>query len=300
MKYLKIHCLLLFLLLPFAGWGQEFNCEVTINDQQLEGNSFEYVSNSLKSELEAYINNYRWTEVEFREMERIDCQMNIILVAGDSDFNFSAEVVIQARRPIYNTTSETATIIISDQAWQFNYPEGKSLLHDDLQFEALTGFIDFYCYLMLGYDFDSFSELGGTNYFLKAQNVVDLAQNTSALGWSRSSNNRRNRFVLIADLLSSNYEPLRKAYYAYHRLVLDDFVTNPDEARSLLIDALTTIQEAKRRSTNNYVYDLFFDTKSKEITSMLIDAELGLKLEAYNILRETDSGHLTEYEVLQN
>ncbi|HCD53584.1 MAG TPA: DUF4835 domain-containing protein [Balneolaceae bacterium] len=296
----KILLIIILVLPALIANAQEFNCQVTINDEQLEGTSFEYVKQNLENEIMSYINEYRWTEVDFQEEERISCVMSIVLTSGDSDFNFSAETVISARRPIYNTMSETTTMILSDQSWVFSYPEGKNLTHNDLEFEPLTGFIDFYAYLLLGYDFDSFSDQGGTVYFGKAQDVVDLAQSTSATGWSRSSNNRRNRFVLISDLLNTNYQILRTAFYTYHRHGLDLFTTNPEEARQNVIKALTNMRDAKRRSTSTYLYDLFFDTKSREISSIFEDAESTVQLEAYNILRETDQAHLSEYDELQN
>lgn len=299
MKCLNFNYLFLFLLLFSSVEAQEFDCQVTVNDDQLEGNSFDYVAGSLTTDLEAYINEYRWTELEVLEQERIQCQISIILLAGDQDFNFSAETIIQSRRPIYNTLTETGVLILSDGAWSFNYPEGKSLIHDELEFEAMTGFIDYYMNLILGYDFDSYSELGGTEYFQKAQNVVDLAQNESTIGWTRNSNNGRNRFVLISDLLNNNYETIRKANYEYHRLVLDTFTDNPRQSRGRLVEILTDIQDAKRRATNNFLFDLFFDAKSKEIASILADAEPELQIEAYQILRETDSAHLNDYEALQ-
>ena len=291
----------LIIILLFSGFtqAQEFDCQVSVNDEQLEGNSFGYVVNSLKTDLESYINEYRWTEIEFLEQEKIKCQINIILLNGDQDFNFTAETIIQLRRPIYNTSAETTTLIISDGNWQFNFPEGKSLIHDDLEFEPLTGFIDFYLYLLLGYDFDTFSEYGGTEWLQKSQDVVDLAQNSSTIGWTRNTNNGRNRFVLISDLLNNNYEAIRIAYYKYHRIILDRFVSNPNQSRIDLVSLLEEIRDAKRRSTNNYLFDLFFGSKSKEITSILIDAESDLKFQAYNILRETDSANLSEYETLQ-
>lgn len=300
MTFNKFHLLLILFLLPLYSTAQEFNCTVSIDDQQLEGTSFEYVKQSLKTEIEGYINEYRWTEIEFEEQEQISCQVNIILTSGNQDYNFSAEAFFSARRPIYNSTTETSTLIVSDQSWQFSYPQGISLIHDELQFEALTGFVDYYMYLLLGYDFDSFSEYGGTEYFAKAQNVVDLAQNASSVGWTRSSNNQRNRFTLISDLLNNNYQPLRKAFYTYHRLGLDTFTKSPEGARQQVLTALTEIQAAKRRSTSNFLYDLFFDTKNREIASIFIDADSGIQLQAYNILRETDQSHLNEYDQLQN
>lgn len=296
---LKNYYLIVILLFSGFAQAQEFDCQVSVNDEQLEGNSFGYVVNSLKTDLESYINEYRWTEIEFLEQEKIKCQINIILLNGDQDFNFTAETIIQLRRPIYNTSAETTTLIISDGNWQFNFPEGKSLIHDDLEFEPLTGFIDFYLYLLLGYDFDTFSEYGGTEWLQKSQDVVDLAQNSSTIGWTRNTNNGRNRFVLISDLLNNNYEAIRIAYYKYHRIILDRFVSNPNQSRIDLVSLLEEIRDAKRRSTNNYLFDLFFGSKSKEITSILIDAESDLKFKAYNVLRETDSANLSEYESLQ-
>lgn len=279
--------------------AQEFNCEVRVNTDQLEGSSFEHLD-ELKPVLEEYINEYKWTNQNFEEEERIDCQIQIVINSGNSDYTFSAEVVFQIQRPIYNTTTKTTTLLLNDNAWQFSYPQGKSLIHDELQFEALTGFIDFYCFMMLGYDFDTFSNQGGEPYFVKAQNILNLAQTTSAAGWSRNTNNRRNRNTLVTDLLSSSYEPLRNAYYQYHRLGLDQFVTKPEEARAEILESLKTIQEARRRSTSNWLFDIFFDTKSREIAAVFDAAETNVRLDAYEVLRQTDSGHLSDYENLQN
>lgn len=292
----------LLLILFFTGLiqAQEIECIVSINDDQLEGNSFQYVKNSLSTNLQSYINEYQWTEFEYQEQEKIKCQINIILLSGNQDFSFSAETIIQLRRPIYNSTSETTTMIISDGNWQFRYPEGKNLIHDDTEFEPLTGFIDYYTYLMLGLDFDTFSMLGGNEWYVKAQNMLDLAQNSSTIGWTRNTNNGRNRFVLISDLLNNNYESVRNAFYVYHRQILDGFITNPNESRKKLVKLLKSLSDAKQRSTNNYLFDLFFGTKSKELASILEDADSDLKFEAYNILREVDSANLTEYEILQN
>ena len=279
--------------------AQEFNCSVNINDEQLEGTSYDYVKQSLATELTAYINDFRWTETEVLEHERINCQISIVLTSASTDYTYSAEAVISARRPIYGTIQETSSIIVSDQAWQFSYPEGRSLVHDELTFEALTGFIDYYAYLMLGYDFDSFAELGGSDYFAKAQDVVDLAQSSNTIGWTRSSNNRRNRFTLVADMMNSSYNDLRLAYYKYHREALDSFTQNPDQARAAALAALELIQTTKRRSTSNFLFDLFFDSKSREIAAILTDAESQVRLAAYTILSETDQAHLSDYKNLQ-
>ena len=69
---------LLGLLEGNPGVAQEFNCAVNINDEQLEATSFDYVKQTLATELTAYINDFRWTETEVLEHERINCQINIV------------------------------------------------------------------------------------------------------------------------------------------------------------------------------------------------------------------------------
>lgn len=294
-----LFCGAIFLLSNTLLHAQEFNCTVNINTEQLEGNSYDYLE-ELKPKLEDYINEYKWTEIEFAEEERINCQIQIVINTGNSDFTFSGEAVFQLQRPIYNTTAKTTTVLLTDNAWQFSYPQGKSLIHDELQFDALTGFIDFFMYMMLGYDFDTFSELGGDPYFTKAQNILSLAQTTNSIGWTRTTNNGRNRNNLVTDLMSSNYHPLRRAYYTYHRQGLDKFVDEPKQARQEIVSTLKSIQETKRRTTSNFLFDVFFDAKAREIAAIFDEAETEIRLEAYNILQDTDQGHLSEYESLQN
>jgi hypothetical protein len=81
---------------------------------------------------------------------------------------------------------------------------------------------------------------------------------------------------------------------------LDQFSDDPKLARQEILDALTLIRDSKRRATSNYLFDLFFDTKAREISGIFGEAEAAIRRQAYSILLETDQGHLTEYSNLQN
>jgi len=287
--------LMSFVAIPAS--AQEINASVTIDRSQLSSTSLNYLDN-LPQELEVYINEYDWTDATFREHERIGVDLQITLLNVDSNYNFEAQVVIRSRRPIYNTTQETALFLYNDENWNFNYTPNRALIHDELQFDGLTSLIDFYAYIILGFDFDSFSELGGTPYFQEAQNIVSLAQTTSSPGWSRS-NNRRNRAQLVADLMNTNFELFRQAIYQYHRQGLDAFLNNPPKGRQQVLKALQKIQEAKRNTSSNLVFDIFFNAKYREIVSIFEDADPQVRLEAFNLLSQIDQGHLTEYRKLQ-
>src|SRR5690625_3866197 len=90
---LRLSIFLLVSLFPSIVFAQEFNCEVNINDRQISGSSYDYLS-ELPMDIENYINNYRWTNDTYQEHEQIQCSMQIVLTGVDSDFNYTAEVEI--------------------------------------------------------------------------------------------------------------------------------------------------------------------------------------------------------------
>jgi len=277
--------------------AQELNCSVTVNDRQISGSSTEYIS-ELAPAVERYLNENRWTNDRYEDHERIRCNIQILLTDVDGNSNFTAEAVISASRPIYNTNRQTTLMVINDSAWRFNYSRNKNLIFDDLQFDDLTSFLDFYAYIILGYDYDSFSELGGSSHFNSALSIFEIAQNTGAQGWGRSIGAQRNRFGLINDLTNPSYRDLRSAYYRYHRLGLDQFTQQEELARNEIIEALDLIRENKRVTSNNYLFDLFFSTKYLEIVASLRDASPSTRTAAYNILRDVDPANTSEYRRL--
>lgn len=297
-RFLSLLCMIGLMAIPYTLFAQEFNCEVSVNDRQISGSSYDYIS-ELGPELERYINEHRWTNDRYDNHERIRCRIQIVLADVDSQFNYEAEAVISLRRPVYNTMQETASIVLSDNNWRFSYPRGRSLIHDDLQFDNLTSFIDLYVYVMLGFDYDSFSVLGGSRHFAKALDILEMGQAANEPGWGRSIGSQRNRYGLISDLNNPGYEDLRRSYYQYHRLGLDQFTINQESARMEIMEAIDRIRENKRRASRNYLFDIFFDTKYSEIVSLFQDAASQKRLEAYNLLRDADPGHSSAYERLR-
>lgn len=296
-RALPLIFLILYFANPFGLYAQEFNCTVSVNARQISGSSYDYIS-ELEDELEGYINENRWTDDRYEDFERIVCAIQIVITGVDRDYNFTAETVFSVRRPIYNTNQLSSNIVLSDNNWVFNYPRNKNLVKDELQFDDLTSFIDFYMNIILGYDYDSFSELGGSRYFNRAQNIFELARNTGTQGWGRSIGAQRNRYGLINDLSSSSYIDYRRAIYGYHRLGLDQFTLDPELAREEILQALELLRNSKRVTGNNYLFDLFFGTKYTEIVAVMQDADADKRREAYNLLRDADPANTSAYEEL--
>ncbi|WP_158607347.1 DUF4835 family protein [Rhodohalobacter sp. SW132] len=299
MKFLFLSVTIVLLAASETVYAQEFNCDVNLNTRQISGSAYEYVT-ELEGDLESYINENRWTDDRFEEHERIRCQIQIVLTGADDQFNYTAEAFFSIRRPIYNTIQESSMVVLTDNNWAFSYPRNKNLIFDELQFDDLASFIDFYMYVILGYDYDSFARLGGNRYFTKAQDIFELGRNSNAPGWGRSIGAQRNRNGLISDLQNPNYRPLREANYRYHRFGLDQFTMNSRASIEEVVEVIRSLEETKRRTSNNYLFDIFFDTKYNEIVALLQTADVQTRLEAYNLLRSVDPAHSSAYERLQN
>ena len=295
-NFFLLFLLITVLIVPNAT-AQEINATVTIDRSQISSTSLGYLD-ELPDKIESYLNEYSWIDATFNPHERVRMDMQITLLNVDHNYNFEAQLIVRSYRPIYQSLQETVVFFFNDEYWQFNYTPNRGLVHDDLQFDSFTSVLDFYAYMVLGYDFDSFEEFGGTPFFNEAQNLVSLAQSASTTGWSRTGN-QTNRAQLIADLLNPTYQPFRSALYGYHRQGLDQFLQDPRQGREQILQALKKIREVKRNASNNLLFDTFFNAKYRELPAIFEDAEIPMRLEAFDILSDVDPGHLTEYRKLQ-
>jgi len=278
--------------------AQEINARVEVNTSQVRSAGYDYL-NELQPMIAEYINERRWTDDTFEEDERIEMNLSITLNSVDSNANFDATLIVQAFRPIYNTTAKTPTLLINDTNWRFNFTRSHNITHDDLQYDDIASVLDFYVYLVLGYDYDTFSELGGTDFFRQAENVVNVAQASGGSGWTAAGGTRRSRGQLITTMNNPNYNNLRRAMYRYHRHGLDLFTIRTEEARRNIFEALELILDTQRQTTDRQLFDLIYSAKYREFTAAFIDAELSKRIEAYNLLVDLDPSHISEFEKLQ-
>ena len=179
--------------------AQELNCTIQLNSDQVQGTN-KSVFNTLQKSITEFVNNRKWTEMSFSNEERIECTMNIIVktVVGDQ---FTAEIQIQSRRPIYNSAYNSTLFNFKDISFTFNYKEFDQLeMNENTITSNLTAVLAYYAYIIIGYDMDSYSRLGGTPYFQAAENIVNLAQGSDLAGW-KAFETTRNRYALVNNLL---------------------------------------------------------------------------------------------------
>lgn len=274
--------------------GQELECRVQVDRSQLSGSEYSFLSD-LERRIEEYMNTRSWTDDRFLPFEQIACSMQIVILEAVSLSEFRSRLIVTTRRPIHDTAQSTVVARLNDPEWTFEYSRGSSLTYDLNQYDDLTSVLDFYAYVMLGYDYDTFSELGGTPHFETARRIADEAKGSGDPGWSTVSSDR-NRRQLIDELLAQRHQPLRRAYYRYHRRGLDRFVNAPEQSRKVVLGVVETLQEVSRSVSASYPLDLFFSTKYQELTAIFAEGNLGSQ--AYNLLTQIDPSHSSEYNKL--
>lgn len=279
--------------------AQELFCQVDIAREALAGNEYEFID-ELEAEVARYLNTRTWTEDVFGERERIDCAVQITLTAAPSLTSFVGQIVVRASRPVYGTGQRTTVLLLRDESWDFSYSRGQTLRYEPNRFDPLTSVLDFYANLILGYDYDTFDELGGTPYFERAREIAELARTRgSATGWGNDLNEDRSRTALIQEVLDPDFLPLRRAQFGYHFGVLDRFVAEPEEAWAAGVGVLAELHELYLQfNRRRYATDLFFAAKYEELAQLFREAPQ--RNEAYALLSEMDPSHISTYDALVN
>ncbi len=261
-----------FLLIIVLTWcfnvnSQEFNAKVLVNAEQT-GNPNLQVFKTLERSLAEFINNTKWTDIDYRTEERIDCSFFITIASYDNDF-FNATLQVQASRPVYGSNYKTAIFNVNDKQFNFNYLEFQPLNYNPNNFESnLISVVSFYLYMILGVDADTFELNSGTKYYEEAKNIVGNAQSSNALGWNAQDGNQ-SRFRLNDDLLSGTFDGYRSAMYIYHREGLDVMHNNVKKGKQTITQAMESLEKMHNVRPNSYIMRVFFDAKADEVTSIL-------------------------------
>jgi len=96
----------------------------------------------------------------------------------------TGDLQIQSTRPVYNSSYTTAVINFKDTKVSFTYESNQTLVFSEQDMmDNLTAILNFWAYMIIGMDFDTFSLNGGDPYYEKAANVVRLAQSAGESGW---------------------------------------------------------------------------------------------------------------------
>lgn len=259
----KIILVLSLIFSTFTIQSQELNCTVTI-DATKTGQQNLQVFRSLEQQLTEFLNNTTWTNKEFKNQERIDCNMSIIVNEFDSNY-FSCNLQVQASRPIFDSVYDSPIYNYNDKQFSFEYTEFEPLVFNINNFDSnLVSVIAFHIYTIIGLDADTYEDNGGFEYFETAKQIVNTAASSNYQGW-KSTDGNQSRFRFNDALISSVYKEFHTAMYEYHISGLDVMASNQKNAKENIANSLATLKKINDRRPNSYLLRTFFDAKGDEI-----------------------------------
>ena len=258
---------LIAILFCFSVQSQELNCIVKINSQTLT-NSNQSVFKTLEKSLTDFVNKTKWTNKKFKQNEKIDCTIFINVSAYGSD-QFVATVQVGSSRPIFNSTYNSPVLNFNDKDFSFKYIEYENLVFNPNSFDSnLVSVMAYYAYVIIGVDADTYDLNSGKPYYQQAQEIVNLAQQSSYKGWSQNDGGSQNRFFLTNDLMSGTYDPIKLALYNYHINGLDKMSEDLNRGKEGVKQAILNLEKIHAIRPNAFLTRVFFDAKSDEILSI--------------------------------
>ena len=242
---------------------------MTVNHSQIQGTD-NSVFDNLQQTLEQFINERQWTDLQFQENERIQCNLNITVSKYNRDENkFECTALIQANRPVFNASYTTTLYNNRDANFHFEYAQFDQLNYNDETVDnQLTALAAYYAYLIIGLDLDSFSPLGGTDVLQRCMQLVNNAQDLGYPGW-KSFEDSRNRFAIINDYLDEQMKPFRQLQYDYYRKGLDEMVNNAERGRTEISTALEEqLKKAHDNKPLSLLPQIWTDYKKDELVNI--------------------------------
>ena len=264
--------------------AEELNCNVEINAEKV-ANANKEVFNTLKEAVTEYMNTNKWTEATFGVNEKIQCKLYFTINKyDDGTGKMSGDLQVQSQRPVYNATYTTTIINFKDTKIDFTYQEGEPLVFSEQDMQSnLTAILNFYAYLIIAMDFDTFSLKGGDPYYEKAAQVVRMAQSTGESGWKQFEDTK-NRSAVLSAFTDKATSDIRQILYDYHRLGLDQMIVSVDKGRAMVTKCLGLLKKVFDAAPMSVCLSMFKDAKMDELVNIYSKANVSEKQSVYETL----------------
>ena len=258
-----------FHLSILSSTAQELQARININHSQIQGTDISVFDN-LRQTLEQFVNERQWTDLQFQNNERIQCTFNITVTKYVREENrFECSALIQANRPVYNTSYSTTLYNNKDDNFHFVFAQFDQLNYtDEVVDNQLTALFAYYAYLIIGLDLDSFSPMGGTDILQRCMYLVNNAQDLGFPGW-KSFEDSKNRFAIINDYLDESMKHMRQLQYDYYRKGLDEMANNAERGRTEISDAMDKyLKVAHENKPLSLLPQIWTDYKKDELVNI--------------------------------
>ncbi len=272
--------------------AQELDASVEVNYEQLPVAAKERLEN-FANQVQNYLNNTKFTKGNW-EGDRIKCSFNIFFLSASDETTYMAQLVITSQRPIEGTEKNSLILNILDNAWKFKYEKNQTMYFNQTDFEPLVSLLDYYAYIIIGFDLDSYYKLGGSEYFSKALEITVKGANSSfSEGW-QSKGTLYNRRGLAENLINAKYQQFRMDYFDYHYNGLDLYESEPETAIKNIVKLIKNLEKVRDQiDTRSVLLKVFFDAKAGEIVEYLKNYS---DKTIFDSLKKIDPSHISKYE----
>lgn len=262
----------------------ELYCEVEVNTEKITSGSKD-VFNELKEKVTEYMNTTKWTNAVFGTNEKIYCKLMFTLSSWDDATGLmKGDLQIQSQRPVFNSSYTTALINFKDTKVDFHFETGQQLVFSEMEMEDnLTAILNFWAYMIIAMDFDSFELNGGNPYYERAAQVVRQAQSTGETGWKAFEDNT-NRSAVLSAFTDTQTAPIRQMLYDYHRMGLDQMVVTVDKGRATITHTLENLAKIYDVAPLSVCLTMFKDAKLDELINIYSKANMTEKEAVYEML----------------
>ncbi|RYY87969.1 MAG: DUF4835 family protein [Chitinophagaceae bacterium] len=303
MKKILVIALLLW---GSAAGAQELQARVTVVAQRVSSQVDKKIFTTLQTALNNFVNARKWTTDTWQPQERIKCNFLITITEDLGNNIFKASMTVQAARPVYGTSYESALLNFQDNDFVFKYIEFQAVEFNENRVQGndplasnITAMLAYYANIIIGLDYDSFSMRGGDPYFIKAQNIVNQApEGRDISGW-KAFDGVRNRFRLVENLTDNRFLLFHDVLFTYYRGGFDQLTENTDLARTNLINALSNLDNVNREYPNSMFVQVFFQGKSNELFKVFSKANPEQKQRARELLMRLDITNTQLYKDLK-
>lgn len=280
--------------------AQELKCEVEINSDKVQASNKD-VFTTLQNAIKEYLNENHFTNAQFSTNERIECRMFFTISEYAADtYTFKGDLQVQSSRPVYNSSYTTTLLNFKDTKIEFTYQENEPLIFSHTSMESqLTAILNFYAYLIIAIDFDSFSPRGGQEYYDLAANVVQMAQSSGETGW-KAFEDTKNRSAVLSSYTDPKTAIIRDLLYTYHRLGLDEMSLTPDKGRAQIASTIPTIQKIYEAAPMSVALSIFKDAKLDELVNVYTKGTSDERKTAYDILSQIYPTEMTRINMIKD
>lgn len=310
LKRFIINIFLFIAIFALRANSQDFDMVVTLNTDALNAEAKDRVKD-MKQQLEDYFNkNKFYDNALFNENNKqgadaykIKAQMQITFSSTNGFDQYDAKLLIISQRIIDKSDKKTnprysVLFRYIDERVSFTYTRAIQFIKNDVRFDPFLSLFDYYAYLMLGFDQDSFfpkdHPKNRSVYFQKAMDICNKpipVDNRN--GWTETGGGSKpSRLVLVQELMNSRFDDYRNAFYEYHWMGLDSLGLTRN-AYAYILNAIEKISKLKKKEMKAYNIDLFFETKAQEIADAFLNyGDRGV----YDKLMLWDPAHQRIYE----